>query len=161
MQLFDALGEFFEATVEEVGGVLEGVTPVMDELVCARAGGGFDAAYAGGDALFGEDTEVSDVACLADVSSAAEFEARAEADHADVFAVFFIEECHGSGMLCFFKGDKAYIGGVILADQFIDVIFDKLEVFWGEWFVVGVVKAEAIWGDEGARLFDVISEVLA
>lgn len=154
------LGEFFE-----VGGEVRhfGCDVFLYDAVAVGAGGGFDAADAGGDGAFAFDFEEADGGCAAGVGAAAEFHRdavegsffAAHLDDADDVAVFVAEELADVlvvldvGVGHFAAGD-----GKVRIDPCVDAFFDGAELVFGDGGAVEV-EAEAFVGDEGALLGDV------
>ena len=91
----------------------------------AFAGHRLDAAYAGGDAGFGHDLEVADVAGARDVRAAAKLGREvAHAEHAHLVAVLLAEQRHRTGLDRVVVFHEPRLDRVVGADRAVDQRFD-------------------------------------
>ncbi len=158
LQLIDF---FLGLRLEHLTHLVEDAFISFDIVVGAGASQGFNAAHAGADAAFGGDGEKADFTRGPDVGTTAQFFAKSRHfDGADVVAVFFTKQGHrtaGEGVIQ--AGDLGLHGGVV-PQLFVYQEFNALQFTLAQARKMGKVKPQAIRGDEGTGLFDVIAQDL-
>ena len=126
------------------------------------AGQGFDPADAGSDAVLGEDLELTDLAGILYMGSAAELSGEISHLHdADFIAVLLAEQGHGAALFRVFDPHDRCLNIKPLADLLIDEIFDLFELLCCHRLIVAEVETSPARILIGALLLDMSAEYFA
>ena len=130
-QVADTCFQIVDVGFQRVAGTMQFIFHRIDIFFRAFAGNAFNTPYAGRYRRFRNDVEIADFSGVANVRSAAQlarinFSVFFHRNHANLFAVFFAEQCHCAGFNGFILIHQYRVDMIIGTDGRINHIFGQL-----------------------------------
>ena len=160
--LLGLLPQFNRLGLEDGGGLKEQGLVAVHDLQGLEAGGGLDAAHAGGHGELAVDVEHAHLGSVVQVGAAAELhrEALAHVHHPDGVAVLLAEQGDGAPLLGLLDGENLGVHVEALQHRLVDLGGHLGELLGGEGGEVGEVKAQLVGLHQGAGLVHVVAQHL-
>ena len=148
--------------IEVFGDVAHRVLGGIEHLLGLLARNGLDTAHAGRNGALRENLEEADIARGAGVRTAAQFDRRPEADHADLVAVFLAEEHHRTALLGLLLRSLAVLHERIVgADGPVDELLHLAQLLGRHLLEMREVETQDFGRHQRTLLLDMRAEHLA